>query len=120
MVTSKWISSHFFSYACPVQGSETYLVVYDVNAYEASAGHTDYRDWSCSCLDWTSRRKKHGGYCKHIKSVMALKPEEGGMCLWQEDDFSKPVFVIDETSQLELDQCLRGSRPASLPRAGLP
>ncbi len=106
MITKKFVSSHFFSYACPVKGSQgtDYLVVYDVSRYEQSSGHTSYRDWSCTCEDWNKRKRVDGGYCKHIKAVLRLTPEEGGMVTWVEDDMSKPVFKIPYDVRYHLAQ----------------
>ena len=106
MITKKYASSHLFSYACSVKGSQgtDYLVVYDVSRYEPSSGHTSYRDWSCTCEDWNQRRRVDGGYCKHIRAVIRLTPEQGGMSTWVEDDMSTPVFKLNHESRMHMSQ----------------
>jgi len=51
-------------------GSGSYIVVYGLNQYNQGSGHNNELDWSCTCQSWKMRHKKHGGYCKHIQSII--------------------------------------------------
>lgn len=92
-----YISIHYISYSIPVKGSEgaVYQVSRSRSLYDSTTAQykSHIYDYSCTCPDWQHRRRVQGGYCKHIEAVMLLPCEEGGPCLWRENENEGPWFA---------------------------
>ena len=104
-----WVSEHFVRYSREVASSDTskpnLLVSFGANRYEDTSGHTDQYDWSCTCEDWTYRKSRTGGYCKHIEHVQGLTPQQGGRSLWKQSKIDKPLMIPDEEALKEMMAC---------------
>lgn len=87
-----YFSIHHYNYSQEVKGKEdTYLVTFGKNQYAANTAHAVHdRDWSCTCPDWKMRRRKQGGYCKHIEAVQ----ENNNRCLWKGEECSLLVSSV--------------------------